>query len=174
MVGHNPVNDKASSEALAKLSKGIALGGACAIALREITKENLSDILKLKVANYQEKFVASNAVSIAQAHFSPEIAWFRAIYADEVPVGFLMLDDEPNNASYYLWRLMIDERFQKHGFGKRALELLIEHVKTRPGGTALLTSCVPGDGSPCKFYEKLGFTYTGDVEDSELVMRLKF
>jgi len=115
--------------------------GKMAIALREITKENLSDILKLKVANYQEKFVASNAVSIAQAHFSPEIAWFRAIYADEVPVGFLMLDDEPNNASYYLWRLMIDERFQKRGFGKRALELLIEHVKTRPGGTALLTSC---------------------------------
>jgi diamine N-acetyltransferase len=151
-----------------------ALGGACAIALREITKENLLDILKLKVASYQEKFVASNAVSIAQAHFSPEVAWFRAIYADEVPVGFLMLEDDPNNASYFLWRLMIDERFQKHGFGKRALQLLIEHIKTRPRATALLTSCVLGEGTPCQFYEKLGFIYTGDVDDGELIMRLEF
>jgi hypothetical protein len=77
----------------------IALGSTCAIALREITKENLSGILKLKVASYQEKFVASNAVSIAQAHFSPLVAWFRAIYADEVPVGFVMLEDDPNNSS---------------------------------------------------------------------------
>jgi diamine N-acetyltransferase len=152
----------------------IASGGACAIALREITKENLSGILKLKVASHQEKFVASNAVSIAQAHFYPEVAWFRAIYADEVPVGFLMLEDDPNNSSYYLWRLMIDEHFQKHGFGKRALQLLIEHVKTRPGATALLTSCVPGEGTPGKFYDKLGFVYTGDVDDGELVMRLEF
>ncbi|MBW4665881.1 MAG: GNAT family N-acetyltransferase [Cyanomargarita calcarea GSE-NOS-MK-12-04C] len=160
MVEHNPVTDKAPSEAT--------------IALREITKENLSDILKLKVGNHQQQFVASNAVSIAQAHFSQEVAWFRAIYADEVPVGFLMLEDDPDNASYYLWRFMIDERFQKRGFGKRALKLLIEHVKTRPGVTALLTSCVPGEGSPGKFYEKVGFMYTGHVEDEELVMRLEF
>ncbi|MDZ7960251.1 MAG: GNAT family N-acetyltransferase [Aulosira sp. DedQUE10] len=162
MLEENAPTLKASSEEI----KGIAL--------REITKENLSDILKLKVASHQEKFVASNAVSIAQAHFSPEVAWFRAIYVDEVPVGFLMLEDDAINASYYLWRLMIDERFQKRGFGKRALELLIEHVKTRPAATALLISCVSGEGTPCKFYEKLGFIYTGEVENDELFMRLEF
>lgn len=143
------------------------------VTLREITQETLSDILTLKVADHQEQFVASNAVSIAEAHFAPDVAWFRAIYADEVPVGFLMLEDDPSNTSYYLWRFMIDERFQKCGFGQRALKLLIEHVKTRPGATALLTSCVPGEGSPGKFYEKVGFSYTGDMEDDELVMRLE-
>ena len=63
-------------------------------------------------------------------------------------------------------------RFQGQGYGRRALELLIAHVRTRPGATELLTSCVPGDGSPCPFYERMGFVYTGEEDDGELVMRL--
>lgn len=144
------------------------------VTLREITKETLDDILDLQVNNQQKQFVASNAKSIAQAHFARDVAWFRAIYADEVPVGFLMLEDDSANATYFLWRFMIDERYQKRGFGKRALELLIQHVKTRPGATALMTSCVPGEGSPGKFYEKVGFKYTGVMDEGELMMRLEF
>ena len=145
------------------------------VTLREITRENLYEILELQVTKNQENFVASNAVSLAEAHFYPEIAWFRAIYADETPVGFIMVEDDPLNSLYHLWRFMIDASFQKCGFGRRALELAIEHVKTRPGAKALSTSCVPGEGSPGKFYEKMGFTYTGEKdEDGELVMRYQF
>jgi diamine N-acetyltransferase len=111
-------------------------------------------------------------VSIAQAHFAPEVAWFRAVYADETPIGFVMLEDDAANAEYFLWRFMIDARFQGYGFGRQALALLIEHVKTRPNASALYTSCVPGEGSPGPFYEKMGFVYTGEVSDEELVMRL--
>jgi diamine N-acetyltransferase len=143
------------------------------VTLREVTRENLRDVLMLKVAPDQERFVASNAVSIAQAHFHPEIAWFRAIYADDTPVGFLMLHDEPATATYYLWRFMIDHQFQKLGYGRRALVLLLEHVRSRPGATALTLSHVPGDGDPSLFYERLGFSHTGEEGDGELVMRLE-
>lgn len=142
------------------------------IALCEITKETLHPILKLEVVEHQKNFVAPNAVSIAQAYFEPESAWFRAIYADETPVGFVMVDDDPENEEYGLWRFMIDQRYQGLGFGRRALQLVIEHIKTRPGAKEFFTSCVPGDGSPCPFYEKMGFVYTGEVDDDELVMRL--
>ena len=145
------------------------------VTLREITKENLDDILDLQVIKEQEKFVASNAVSLAQAHFYPEIAWFRAIYANETPVGFVMLKDDPVNLSYSLWRLAIDARFQKRGFGKRAVELVLKYVKTRPKAEFLLTSCVSGKGSPIKFYEKMGFVQTGEIdEDGELIMKYEF
>ena len=144
-----------------------------AVTLREVTKENLRDVLLLKVAPDQERFVASNAVSIAQAHFHPGVAWFRAIYADETPVGFLMLHDEPATATYYLWRFMIDERFQGLGYGRRALALLLEHVRSRPGATALILSHVPGEGDPSPFYAGLGFAHTGEEDDGELVMRLE-
>lgn len=47
---------------------------------------------------------------------------------------------------------MIDARFQNRGFGRRALELAIEYVKTRPGAKVLSTSFAPGEESPGKFY----------------------
>jgi diamine N-acetyltransferase len=147
---------------------------ASVVSLREISNETLRPILRLKVKSEQEKYVASNAVSIAQAYFHRDNAWFRAIYADEIPVGFLMLDDRPNEASYFLWRFMIDAKYQKFGYGKRALELLIEHVRTRPNAKELGVSCVPeGESGPCPFYEKMGFVYTGEKDEGELVMKLK-
>lgn len=142
------------------------------VSLREVTADTVRAVCDLQVAEHQRHFVAPNAVSIAQAYFEQENAWFRAVYADETPVGFLMLDDDPANAEYYLWRFMIDERYQGLGYGRAALELLIAHVRTRPGASELFTSCVPGEGSPCPFYERLGYVYTGAVDDGELVMRL--
>lgn len=141
------------------------------IQLREVTKANLREVLRMKVAPEQERFVASNAISIAQAHFDPEVAWFRAIYDGDTPVGFLMLDDNPHARTYTLWRLMIDTRHQRKGYGRRAIELLVAHVKTRPGATELLTSCVDAAGGPGPFYERLGFAYTGVLDEGERVMR---
>lgn len=141
------------------------------VSLREISEDTLRPILELNVGEDQQHFVASNAVSIAEAHFS-DYAWFRAIYAGETPVGFLMLYDNPEKPTYYLWRFMIGARYQKHGYGYRAMKLLIEHVKTRPNATELLLSHVPGEGCPEGFYRKLGFEHTGKEEDGELEMRL--
>jgi diamine N-acetyltransferase len=141
------------------------------VTLREVTKENLRTILNLEVAPNQKDFVAPNAVSIAQAYFEREIAWFRAIYADETPVGFLMLSDDASIPEYFLWRLMIDARYQKLGFAKQAMLRLFEYVRTRPGAVEIFCSCVPGEGSPQGFYESLGFTLTGEVDGDEVVMR---
>jgi diamine N-acetyltransferase len=143
------------------------------VSLRAVTRENLRDVLMLSVAPEQARFVASNAVSIAQAHFHPDVAWFRGIYADDTAVGFLMLHDDPDKPEYHLWRFMIDHRYQKLGYGRSALELLLDHVRGRPGAVALTLSYVPGDGGPGVFYERMGFAHTGETdEDGELLMRI--
>lgn len=142
------------------------------VSLREVTQETLDAILALNVAEEQRKFVATNAKSIAQAHFWP-CARFRAIYANETPVGFIMLDDKPEKPEYFLWRLMVDARYQAMGFGRRALEQMIEYVKGRPGATEFLTSCGQGEGSPQGFYERLGFEATGEIDEGEVILRLR-
>ncbi|HSN75569.1 MAG TPA: GNAT family N-acetyltransferase, partial [Anaerolineae bacterium] len=119
----------------------------------------------------QEKFVAPNPVSLAQAHFTKE-AWYRAIYADETPVGFMMLYDNPAKPEYFLWRLMVDARYQGNGFAWRAVQQLVDYVRSRPGAKELLVSHGQGEGSPAPFYARLGFTYTGEEDDGELIMRL--
>ena len=142
------------------------------VTLREITEDTLREVLRLNVAPHQEDFVAPNAVSIAEAYFAREEAWFRGIYAGDAPVGFLMLADQPDKPRYYLWRFMIDAEHQGNGYGKRAMELLIEHVRTRPNATELFLSYVPHPKGPEHFYAKLGFSDTGRVHDGEREMRL--
>ncbi len=142
------------------------------VSLREVTRETAREIMRLDVSPDQKRFVAPNSVSIAQAYFDRDHAWFRAIYAGEVPVGFVMLYDDPEEPKYFLWRLMIDARYQGHGYGWRALELLTEHVRSRPMAHFLFTSCVPVEGGPGPFYEKFGFRYTGEEDEGERVMKL--
>lgn len=141
------------------------------VTLREVNKETVRKIIDLEVAEDQNRFVAPNAWSISEAYFEPK-AWFRAIYADEVPVGFLMLYDDPDEPRYYLWRMMIDAKHQRKGYGRRAMELLIEYVRSRPGAAEITLGYVPGEGTPQLFYALLGFEETGVEEHGEMIMRL--
>jgi len=150
------------------------------ITLREITAENVNALLTLSAKEHQKQLVASHAISIAQPHFRPE-AWFRAIYADDTPVGFVMLYDAhlgehpPQNEYYEVWRFMIDARYQGRGFGRRAMELVIAHVKTRPNAKALFLGHRREPGYAGGFYQKLGFEYTGNAEEGgDVEMRLVF
>jgi acetylornithine deacetylase len=142
-----------------------------AVSLREVTRATVRTVCALALAPGQERFVAPNAVSIAEAYFEPK-AWIRAIYAGDEPVGFLMLYDDPGSAEYILWRLMVAGSHQGKGYGRRAVELVIDHVRGRPGATELKLSVVPGDGSAFEFYRGMGFEPTGEMDGNEIVLRL--
>jgi diamine N-acetyltransferase len=142
------------------------------VSLREVTGETVRTICNLEVKPEQKNFVAPNAMSIAEAYFTKE-AWFRAVYAEETPVGFVMLYDNSAEGKYYLWRFMIDQRYQGLGYGGRAVELVIDYVRGRPQASELGVSYVPGEGSPGEFYRRYGFVETGEVEHGERVMRLE-
>ena len=133
----------------------------------------------LEVAPGQERFVASVSESLEEAATLPEAhPWYRAIFAGERPVGFVMLsyDMPPGYPEqpfrYFLWRLLIDVREQGRGYGRAAMELVMDHLRERPGATVLFTSVAPGEGGPAPFYEGLGFEPTGDSLDGEDLFRL--
>ena len=90
---------------------------------------------------------------------------YWGVYADDTPVGFVMIADEvegPDYMAHYLWKLLIDERYQRQGFGTATLDLIVEYFRSRPGVEVLDTSAC-GDGSPIAFYERYGFERTGEV-----------
>ena len=150
-----------------------AVTHASVVTLREITPATVNAILALSVHDSQRHLVASNERSLAQVHFE-EAAWFRAVYADEAPVGFVLVHDETLRAEpreqdyFFLWRLMIDYRFQGMGFGWRAMQLVIAHARTRPRTTRLLTSWAQQEGNAGDFYRKLGFTPTAVDDEGEM------
>ena len=147
------------------------------VSLREITAETVIAITRLAVDDSQKGFVAPNAVSLAQALFAPE-AWYRAIYLDDAPVGFVMLYDEsqrdppPAQPTLGVWRFMIDARHQGQGIGAAALSQVIEQVRSRGCFATLELSYVPGPGCPEPFYLGFGFRHTGRVDGSEVVLEI--
>jgi len=160
------------------------------IELKEITWDNFDAVIKLKVAESQKDFVANNMYSLAQAYCSlkedecPDTV--LAIVNGEEVVGFLMYeycspesdrdDDDYFQASpyYHLFRYMIGEQYQGKGYGKVAMERLIDHMKTSPQGPAdaiFICYCPPNVVAK-KFYESFGFEDTGQVVDGEYITRL--
>lgn len=149
--------------------RSVADGGV--VRLAEVTGDTVRSICLLTVAPKQRGSVAPNAVSFAEAMFEPN-AWFRAVVADDVPVGFVMLEIDSGAPEYYLWRYMIDARYQGRGYGRAALALVADHVRGLPGATELLTSWDPGPDGPAGFYLGLGFVPTGEIDEGEVVARL--
>ena len=90
------------------------------------------------------------------------------VHADDgTLVGFVMISDGIEHMEadligpYYLWRLLIDRRFQRRGYGTAALDAIVAYVRTRPGAAILWTSAGQGEGSPQPFYERYGFVADG-------------
>lgn len=182
-VRHTHADFVARVEATAMKNQTRPLDKHAVVSLREITRDTVRAVSLLDVARTQDGLVAPNAFSIAQAHFHAE-AWFRAIYADETPVGFAMLEDWTQVSSHEphlylekpyvaLWRFMIDARYQQWGFGAQAMQLLIAHAQSRPGAATMLLSFVPAEQNPEVFYRRFGFARTGEVDDGEIVMARK-
>ena len=148
------------------------------ITLRPVTEDNFDDIVKLSdtLTEYQRTCVAPNVVSLAQAYIFINTAWPRAIYKDELPIGFVMLsltnEDLPNEdqPAYYLWRFMIAFDHQKKGYGKNVLDQIIEKCR-KDGIKTLYTSCETSGEQPYRFYIGYGFIDTQTVEDGEQVLK---
>jgi diamine N-acetyltransferase len=177
--------------AKAKLEERLTKGGAtettltrnAKITLAEITKDNVNPIVRMNPGAVGERMVATNGISIAQGTYSKN-AWFRAVMANDTPVGFVMLfdptldleaakaQDEALDA-LYIWRFMIDFKHQGKGYGEQVMQLIIERAKSMPTINAVSLSYVLRDGNAKPFYERMGFRETGKVTDGEMEMVLK-
>ena len=158
------------------------------VRLEKIDGKNVWDALRLSVKEDQREFVAGNDVSIIEAYTTITANGYAfpfGIYDDEQLVGFLMIgfdkddywDDAPDiaNGNYNLWRLMIDQRYQHEGYGRKAVELALEFVRTFPCGKAdyCWLSYEPENVVAKELYASFGFAETGEMDGEELIAILK-
>ncbi|MBM7806710.1 diamine N-acetyltransferase [Geodermatophilus bullaregiensis] len=136
-----------------------------AVELEPLTPGNVRAVCELRLAPGQERFVAPNAVSIAEAYVHPQ-AWCRAVRSGGRLVGFVMLWDSAEEPGYMLWRLMVDAAAQGRGISRRVVALVAGHVRAQ-GATVLKVSARNGSGSPAPFYLALGFVPTGEMADED-------
>lgn len=160
--------------------------------LEKITKSNASKIIDLKVNKDQKEFVASNALSLAHAYvaLSNNQAVFPfAIYLGNKPIGFIMVgfdayflgDEDPDilKKQYFIWRFMIDRKYQGKGYGKQAFKLAVDFVKTFPVGPSELcwVSYEPVNTVAKNLYASLGFKeapeFYKEGEEMPAILKLK-
>ncbi len=108
------------------------------------------------------------------------------------PIGFVMIgydkpyepDDDLNEkyrftrSSYFIWRFMIDKRYQGRGYGKEAMKLILDYVKTGPCRKAQYAwiCYAPENTVARRLYASLGFEEVAEAysaEDDEILAVLK-
>lgn len=151
-----------------------------AVTLREVTRDDVRPLVRLRVAPDQDDFVAPNEYSLAQVHYETGATPY-VIWNGEDRVGFCQVidmrkhafcepEDDPN--ALFLWRFMVASEFQRKGFGKAALKVLIQMAEAT-GHEAVETSAVMENAAAIGFYEGLGFVKTGRIVDGEVQLRLE-
>lgn len=137
------------------------------VTLRPLNRFNWELATQLKLHEYQEDFLPSNLYSLAQAKFEDLVP--LGIFAGEEMVGFAMYGNF--SGIYWINRIMLDKEHQERGLGKKALQLLIDKVKTRPDCDEIRTSFVRQNALAEYFFGSAGFRRIADGLDGEIVMR---
>lgn len=144
------------------------------ISFRKITEDNFAAIVQMKRPD-NEKFVASNVYSLAQAWLYREAGdvYPFAIYHEETPVGFMMLDEDTEERCLVIWRIMFPEEHQGKGYGTQAIKQIIQMAKDSGKYDFIILDYVPENTVAKHVYEKLGFLPTGEiVNNGEIEMKL--
>lgn len=141
--------------------------------LREVTADNLPDLVRMELKPGQERFVAPVVYSVAEAYVNPT-AWPRAIYRGDELVGFVMGNFDPDNEIEAfrsgIWRLNVAAGSQGLGVGRFAVEQIAQEAERR-GFAEITVLWIPGADGPESFYRRCGFEPTGEVLFDEVVGR---
>ncbi|MFZ5354855.1 MAG: GNAT family N-acetyltransferase [Bacillota bacterium] len=144
------------------------------VRLERITEDNYKECLNLKVRADQESFVSSNAHSLAKAYVYYHIVTPFAVYEDDIMVGFMLIRFNERFCNYFIWQFMIDERYQGRGYGKEAMILAINWMKTDERCKEIVLTYKEGNECAEKLYTQLGFVRLNDIEDGEIDMVLRY
>ena len=144
------------------------------ITLRAITEDNFIDAFNLKLAPGQERFVSHPVRSLAQAYVYREQCQPFGIYEGDTMVGYVMVIYDYDIPEYDIWHMMIDESYQRRGYGSAALDLVLDYIKTKPFGSSnrVTLTCNKDNIQALKLYKSKGFTETGAEDEDEIELSL--
>ena len=144
------------------------------INLRKITEETFIDAFNLKLAPEQERFVSHPIRSLAQAYVYREQCQPFGIYEGDTMVGYVMVIYDYDIPEYDIWHMMIDESNQRRGYGRAALDRVLDYIKTKPFGSSnrVTLTCSRENIRALNLYKSKGFTETGAADEDEIELSL--
>lgn len=150
--------------------------------LRKVSQENYREVLNLTLHDAQAAFVASNAKSFAEAYVNPALVplaiYDAAARGWELPslpvVGFTVYELAVGVG--FILRLRVDQKYQRRGIGREAMQEVIRRLKLRPGVEMIATSHRRENEAAARLYQSLGFVECAvpwpDPDPQEIYLRL--
>ena len=136
----------------------------------ELNAENWYDCCELEVSTEQKEYMEPNAVSIAQSKFETSLKPYAIYVADEI-VGFLMYNSiQEELDGYWIYRIMVDKKFQGKGIGKAATKLMILEMAKLPNAKKIVVGYHPENLGAHNLYSSLGFIDNGDRFGKEMAV----
>ena len=144
------------------------------ITLKPITEENFLDAFNLKLAPGQEQYVSHPIRSLAQAYVYRNQCQPFGIYAEDKIVGYVMVIYDYDLTEYDIWHMMVDESSQGKGYGRLALERVLEYIQTKPFGSSsrVALTCNRENVHALNLYRDKGFAETGAADEDEIELAL--
>lgn len=144
------------------------------INLRKIAEENFIDAFHLELAPGQERFVSHPIRSLAQAYIYREQCQPFGIYEGDTMVGYVMVIYDYDIPEYDIWHLMIDGSKQRHGYGRLALDQVLDYIKGKPFGDSnrVTVTCNRDNIQALHLYKSKGFQETGAADKDEIELSL--
>lgn len=146
------------------------------LSIRDITEDNWRTCVRLEVTEEQEKFIATNVMSLAQAAYETHCIP-KGVYVDDEMVGFMMYGIEfyEGRDVWDIIRVMTGKQHQGKGYGRAAIRQLLELMKTeRPDMSDVYISFIPGNEAAAHVYTQIGFKNVGLAPDGyEILMHYK-
>ena len=89
-------------------------------------------------------------------------------------VGYVMVIYDYDIPEYDIWHMMIDESYQRRGYGSAALDLVLDYIKTKPFGSSnrVTLTCNKDNIQALILYNSKGFTETGAEDEDEIELSL--
>lgn len=142
------------------------------VALRDIDAGIWGDCADLQVTDDQAQFVAPTTRYLAMCAYDDGPWHPLAVVAESTVAGFVMRAIDAEDNSFWIGGLITDRTLQRRGYGRAAVQVLIDQAAAAGHPSAAL-SYHPENRAARALYTSLGFVETGEMDVDEIVARLR-
>lgn len=134
------------------------------IEIRDVDQENWFACTKLQVTDEQRALFPSPVVYwLAESRFVPHFTPL-AIFLDAALIGFSVYGLDADDGNYWIIAFLIDRNYQGRGYGRMAMEALIQEIRMRHGCPRIMLGHRHANMHAERLYAALGFERVGEDE----------
>ena len=144
------------------------------ICLKPVDENNFLDVFHLKLGEGQDRYVSHPIRSLAQAYVYRAQCQPFGVFDNEKVIGYVMVIYDYDIPEYDIWHMMIDASLQGNGYGKAALQLVLNYIRQKPFGDSnrVALTCNKNNSNALALYTHMGFELTGTEDEDEVELAL--